>query len=54
VSANQAFGPEHTFDTGFAPEVADNRRGRPAPDSPWFKMWKTDGKIDFGDAVVFF
>lgn len=44
----------HTFDTGFAPEVADNRRGRPAPDSPWFKMWKTDGKIDFGDAVVFF
>lgn len=44
----------HTFDTGFAPEVADNRRGRPAPDSPWFKMWKRDGKIDFGDAVVFF
>lgn len=44
----------HTFDTGFAPEIAEKRRGRPAPDAPWFEKWKSDMKIDFGDAVVLF
>lgn len=44
----------HTFDTGFAPEIAEKRRGRPASVSPWFKRWREDGKIDFGDAVVLF